>query len=342
VVKGPLLIDLEQPLPGQQRFVSTWLVPAADGTFLVDPGPPRSAPALLEALAAHGVRRLDLILLTHVHLDHAGATADVLARYPEARVAVHERGRPHLIAPERLWAGSRSVLGQVAEVYGEPRPVPPDALAGPDDLKHFGVRAVATPGHAAHHQSFVHDETLYLGEAAGTYLDLAAEGFAAAKPAAVLGAGSGKEPGAGYYLRPATPPRFIFEVALGSLDRLLGLRPEPRRLAFAHHGLHTGPAAALLARARDQLLVWVETAREEARDHLERLATAGTDATPALLDPTEFDELYERIDARLRATDPHYALVERLPEDIRQRERLFNAQSLRGILEYLVAEAVKS
>ena len=158
-------------------------------------------------------------------------------------MAVHEKGRAHLLDPARLWSGSREVLGRTAEVYGEPRPVPAAALAGADDLARHGVRTVPTPGHASHHQCFVHAGTLYVGEAAGTYLDLVAEGFVSAEPAAANGAGSGTEPSLGYYLRPATPPRFDLEVALASLERLLALRPPPARIAFAHHGLHTGEHA---------------------------------------------------------------------------------------------------
>ncbi|MFO7652835.1 MAG: MBL fold metallo-hydrolase [Candidatus Krumholzibacteriia bacterium] len=338
--RRPILVDLDQPLTGQRCFISAWLVPApgADGGtgwLLVDPGPPSTADVLLRALQARGVERLELVLLTHVHLDHAGATSAVLQRYPEARVAVHERGREHLLDPERLWHGSLRVLGPVAEVYGRPRPVPAAALATGDELAACGVRTVPTPGHAAHHQSFVHGDTLYVGEAAGTYLDEEAEGFAAALPEAVRGAGTGTEPGAGFYLRPATPPRFFPGAALGSLERLIGLDPAPRHVAFAHHGLHTGDTRALLAAARDQLLAWLETAREEARDHLARIAAAGTDAAPAPLSPQDLAAFAERTAARLRSVDPHFRRIDRLPPDIREREEQFTLQTLLGILDHL-------
>ena len=118
------LIDLDQPLIGQRRFISCWLSRQPELSFIVDPGPPATAAALVDHLRALGVEQLDLILLTHVHLDHAGATAAVLKAFPTARVVVHVRGRPHLLAPQRLWEGSQRVLGRTATVYGEPAAVP--------------------------------------------------------------------------------------------------------------------------------------------------------------------------------------------------------------------------
>ena len=179
------------------------------------------------------------------------------------------------------------------------------------------------PGHASHHQSFVHADVLYVGEAAGTYLDLRAEGFVTAEPEAGGGAGSGTEPGAGYYLRPATPPRFLREVVTASLERLLAIAPEPRRIAFAHHGIHAGDARVLLARARDRLLVWVDAAREEAKDHLVRRDADGTEAAPASLSDPDFDAFAERTMKRLLAVDPHFARLPQLPADIQERERQF-------------------
>ncbi len=295
------LIDLDQAgLTGYRRFISCWLSRGDGPVFVVDPGPASTAPLLIEQLRARGVDRLDYILLTHIHLDHGGATATLLAAFPRARVYCHATGRPHLEAPARLWQGSRQVLGEVAGVYGEPAPVPAAVLADDAELAAAGIVVIPTPGHAPHHVSFLHDETLFIGEAAGTFLDLG---------------------GPGWYLRPATPPRFVLEIAVASLDRLLALRPEPRRLAFAHHGLLGGATGELLAVARRQLLQWVATVREVCAE-----APADGAADRGAL-----------ASARLAASDPHFARRAHLPPDIGEREEGFTRQTLQGMFEYVLA-----
>lgn len=297
---GLTLVDLDQPsLEGYRRFISCWVRAGAAGpSFVVDPGPMSTAEVLLEELDRLGVADLDLILLTHIHLDHGGATARLLEAFPGARVVSHQEARRHLADPARLWEGSREVLGAVAEAYGAPRPVPESRLLGYDEAAALGVQVVETPGHAPHHVSFVHDGTLFLGEAAGTFADLG---------------------GPGWYLRPATPPRFLQEVALASLDRLLALDALPARLAFAHHGLLEGASAALLRHAREQLTHWVGV-------------VAGTVAARP---DADFDTLADTIMATLAATDAHYALGRLLPDDIRARERDYTRQTLRGMVQYV-------
>ena len=220
------LIDLDQAtLPGYRRFISCWLSHGDGPTFIVDPGPHSTAGVLQNRLHDLGVEHLDFILLTHIHLDHGGATSRLLEAFPTARVVCQKKAQHHLTAPARLWEGSRAVLGAVADTYGEPQPVPESALATYADLATAGIEVIPTPGHAPHHLSFLHQGTLFVGEAAGTFLDLGDHGW---------------------YLRPATPPRFFLETALASLDRLLALEPVPERLAFAHHGLLKGQARDLL------------------------------------------------------------------------------------------------
>ncbi len=304
------LIDLDQPLPGQREFISCWLERRPGLTFIVDPGPRSTAAHLVAQLRARGVTRLDWILLTHIHLDHAGAAADLAAAFPEARIVCHENGRGHLAAPERLWEGSRAVLGAAAEVYGEPLPVPADRFAPGSELAgeafaRAAITIIPTPGHAPHHLCFRHDGTLFVGEAAGTFAQL---------------------PDGGRYLRPATPPRFYPAVALNSLDRLLALTPAPARLAFAHHGLAKGRTRDLLNAARHQLERWLDTLRHE-RKPGEQLG----DGTPG--------SLLARVQQRLLAEDPHYARWTELPEDIRGRELAFTRQSLTGMLGFLDGDA---
>lgn len=306
---GLHLVDLDQPLPGQRRFISCWARLDGPVTYVVDPGPPRSAGFLVARLRELGLARLDLVLLTHVHLDHGGATALLLEAFPGARVVCHDDGRRHLVDPARLWAGSRQVLGAKAEVYGEPAPVPPGALAGADEARRRGIDVIPTPGHAPHHVAFRDGDDLFLGEAAGTFSTLGRGPF---------------DPD--FYLRPATPPRFRPEVAQASLDRLLALDPLPPRLRFAHHGWHGGDARGLLEAARGQVDLWLAACRE---------ALAARRGLPHT-EPRSEEELLDDIAARARRTDPHYARGVELPADIRERERDFTRQSLRGMLGHLL------
>jgi glyoxylase-like metal-dependent hydrolase (beta-lactamase superfamily II) len=290
------LIDLDQPaLEGQRQFIGCWVSRSPEMTFIVDPGPPSTAADLVARLRAMGIDHLDYILLTHIHLDHAGATAAVLAAFPGARVLCHEIGRQHLVAPQRLWEGSRQVLGTTAEVYGAPRAVAGEALADAAELAAHGVQTIPTPGHAAHHLSFVHADTLFAGEAAGTFMAL---------------------PDDAWYMRPATPPRFVPAVALASLDRLLALEPLPARVAFAHHGRLEGRTRDLLRLAREQLTQWVAAARAVCQQ------TPGAD----------FGARTQACFERLALGDPHFALRVELPPDIQARELQFPRQTLRGIL----------
>jgi glyoxylase-like metal-dependent hydrolase (beta-lactamase superfamily II) len=290
------LIDLDQPtLEGQRRFIGCWVCRSPEVTFIVDPGPPSTATDLVARLRAMDVERLDYVLLTHIHLDHAGATAEILAAFPGARVLCHEAGRKHLVAPRKLWEGSRQVLGKTAEVYGAPRPVDAGALADEAELAARGVRTIPTPGHAAHHLCFVHADTLFVGEAAGTFMALADDAW---------------------YMRPATPPRFEPAVAFASLERLLALDPLPSRVAFGHHGWLEGRTCELLRLAHEQLTEWVAAARAVCRQ----------------MPDAALEALIHACLERLALGDPHFALRTELPPDIQVRELQFTRQTLRGIL----------
>ncbi len=246
-------IDLDQPaLEGFRQFVSSWLYQGEGLSFVVDPGPLSTIPFLIEKLRERGVERLDYILLTHIHIDHAGGTGALLKEFPAARVICHPDGVRHMVAPEKLWQGSLQVLGKTAAAYGEIVPVPAKSIGFAETIGAGAVRAFLTPGHAPHHCCYLLDDLLFAGEVAGVRC---------AVPQ-------------GIYLRPATPPRFIQSVALDSLDRMIALAP--RRLVFAHYGLAEN-ALEHLAIARRQLLSWVrgvaettgveEAGREEALHH---------------------------------------------------------------------------
>jgi glyoxylase-like metal-dependent hydrolase (beta-lactamase superfamily II) len=231
------LIGIKQGKPGFDQFIGSWFF-RSGLTLLTDVGPAHTADRLLESLAKHHVEEIDYILLTHIHIDHAGALADILAHYPRAQVICHEKGIPNLVDPSRLWAGSRKVLGEIAEFYGEPKPVSENRLIPHTACMVQGLRVVETPGHAAHHLSFAYGGRLLTGEAAGNFFSV-----------------KGKE-----YLRPATPPRFFLQVFLGSVDRLLALEDQP--ICYAHFG-RAESSHRMLKRFREQVLAWERWIREE-------------------------------------------------------------------------------
>jgi glyoxylase-like metal-dependent hydrolase (beta-lactamase superfamily II) len=226
------LIEIPQDLPGFNRFIGTWAV-TGPLNFLVDVGPANSAHRLIASLEALDMDRIDYILLTHIHIDHAGGLSRVLSRYPSAKVICHSKAIPLITNPSKLWTGSLSVLGDTARMYGEPKPVAEDRLIPHTRCAVPGLGIIDTPGHAAHHLSFTWEDRLFVGEAGGNFMAL----------------------DSGTYLRPATPPRFFMEAFIASLDRLIAL--ENRVLCYGHFGQMKN-SQDLLQRFRRQLLRWKE------------------------------------------------------------------------------------
>jgi glyoxylase-like metal-dependent hydrolase (beta-lactamase superfamily II) len=284
-------IDLDQPtLAGFRQFVSAWLFRLGSHSLLIDPGPLSTIPHLIKELRRQQVERLDFILLTHIHIDHAGGTGALLREYPMAQVICHPEGVRHLVAPDKLWQGSQKVLGALAATYGEIVPVPPGNIAFAEEIGSTGGRAYLTPGHAPHHLCFLFDDLLFAGEVAGVRCEIPA----------------------GIYMRPATPPRFIQEVAIASLQRMIELAP--RRMIFAHYGL-VDNALEHLHIGHRQLHLWVEGVRACAQLDENRQQAAILDW--------------------LLAHDPHLRPISQLPADIQARERTFLSNTLRGMLEYV-------
>ena len=285
-------IDLDQPaLEGFRKFISAWFLRREGFNLLVDPGPKSTIPHLISQLDRLGVDRIDYVLLTHIHIDHAGGTGELLRTYPEARVVCHPEGIRHLVAPEKLWQGSRKVLGAaMTEAYGEILPVPAKRVGYAKEVPEAGLRAYLTPGHAVHHVCYLLGDLLFAGEAAGVRCECPA----------------------GIYMRPATPPRFILEVALDSLDRMIALRPG--RMVFAHYGLVEN-ALEHLHIGRQQLQLWVQGAA----------ATMG-------LEPGRREEAFF---AWLQKRDAVYRNIRQLPPDIAARERIFLGNTLRGMSDYV-------
>ena len=287
-------------LNGFRNFINAWIYADGTKTFVLDPGPRSTIPVLLNALEQGGITHIDYILLTHIHIDHAGGTGELLRHYPGAQVICHPAGIKHMVKPEALWQGSLKVLGHVAQAYGEIVPVDPDKIGFQPQLEDLDIKVLQTPGHAAHHLSFVMDDLLMAGEVAGVCCNT---------------------PG-GIYLRPATPPRFDLDTALRSLD--LVMRQHPRSIIFAHSTMQEN-AMELLAHAKTQLNLWVRgVSKYFEKSDQEQQKQGEIDA-----------RFHQYMYAWLMEHDHYFARVETLPGDIQERETYFLGNSLNGIATFV-------
>ncbi len=243
------VVLIDTLLGGEEGITAAFLV-AGENPALVDPGAETSADTTAAALEARGVGADDLawIVLTHIHLDHCGATGDLAARFPRAKIVVHPRGVRHLIEPARLVTGTAAVHGPaLAPLYGGLDPVPEHRIVqAPDDHRVVvgpgrELQMVETPGHARHHHSiFVEYAGLVIaGDAAGARMP-----------------GSGQHP-------VLPPPETDVDAARASVTRLAALGPE--KVAVSHFGLLDDPEEDL-ARADEQIATIAEAARRSAAD----------------------------------------------------------------------------
>jgi glyoxylase-like metal-dependent hydrolase (beta-lactamase superfamily II) len=249
------LIDLMHV--GQPRVIGCWQL----DDVLVDPGPTSGLPRLLEVL---GDRQPRALLLTHIHLDHAGATGSLVQRWPELEVYVHERGAPHLAEPDRLLESARRLYGEdMDRLWGEMVPVPErnlHILSGGETLLGGRFEVAYTPGHASHHVSYLHDGTAFVGDVGGVRIT----------PASLT-------------IPPTPPPDVDIEAWHESIERVAAWRPQ--RLAFTHFG-ESEDVEAQLEEVGRRLDDWAERAREQAQD--EFIAGIGAEIR-AGTDPEWFD-----------------------------------------------------
>ena len=206
------------------------------GDVVVDPGPTSCLDRLLDGLDAEP----RALLLTHVHLDHAGASGVLVRRFPELIVYVHERGAPHLIDPTHLLESAQRIYGDEMErKWGEVAPVPEAnvrVLAGGETVE--GFRVEYTPGHASHHVCYLHEETgdAYVGDMAGVRI-----------------------PPSTYTVPPTPPPDIDLEKWRGSLDTIE--RWEPSALQLTHFGRVDAPGEQI-ERMRERLTAWEDLSRD--------------------------------------------------------------------------------
>jgi glyoxylase-like metal-dependent hydrolase (beta-lactamase superfamily II) len=240
-VPGPEPIDLRHL--GRERVIGSYLLETEDGLALQDCGPSTCIPELKARLGERGLELQDVrhLLLSHIHLDHAGAAGMLVREHPGLRVHVSEVGAPHLVDPSRLEASARRLYGDDFDpLWGELAPVPEenvDTVAA----ETLGLATFATPGHASHHVCYLGaDGTLYAGDAAGVRI----------RPSE-------------FVLPPTPPPEVDLEAWERTLDQIEARAP--RRLALIHFGV-ADDVGRHLAELRARLRGWAERVRDGASE----------------------------------------------------------------------------
>jgi glyoxylase-like metal-dependent hydrolase (beta-lactamase superfamily II) len=260
----PQLIDLHHQAPS---VVGCYLLDTEAGPALLDCGPATSVAYLKAGLAEHGLDLTDVrhLLLTHIHLDHAGAAGVLVRGSPRLQVHVSAIGAPHLVDPSRLEASARRLYGNAFDaLWGELAPVPAANVHIVGD-RVVGLDCFATPGHASHHVSYLDsDGTLYAGDAAGVRI----------------------VPGR-FVVPPCPPPEFdpeLWEESLVEIERRA-----PGQLALIHFGVFDDVLEHLAA-LRDTLASWTGRV-EDGMDEATFVAAARYDVGQT--DPEHVDA-YER------------------------------------------------
>ena len=239
---GHEVFEIDTRMAGHEKITAGYLI-RAERPCLVETGTAPSAPVVRDALGGLGLGPGDLatVVVTHIHLDHAGGAGDIAAMFPAAEIVVHQRGARHLADPSRLMNSARSVYGPALDaLFGELAPTPAERIRAVEERGSIdlgGGRRLDShysPGHAKHHVGLIDSVSgdLYVGDAAGVYIQETGD------------------------MRPATPPPdFDLETALASLRTFKTLRPQ--RLQFSHFG----PVSAVgetLERSAEEIRLWVD------------------------------------------------------------------------------------
>jgi glyoxylase-like metal-dependent hydrolase (beta-lactamase superfamily II) len=257
-------IDLHHQAP---RIIGCYLLETEDGPALFDCGPASGVAFLKAGLAERGLDLTEVrhLLLSHIHLDHAGAAGVLVREHPWLRVHVSEIGAPHIIDPSRLEASARRLYGTAFDsLWGELAPVPAENVhvVGDDVL---GLECFPTPGHASHHVSYLDsDGSLYAGDAAGVRI----------------------RPGH-FVLAPCPPPELDLDAWEQTIVEIE--QRAPGRLALIHFGAFDDVQEHLAA-LRETLARWSERV-EDGMDEATFVAAAGYDVSQT--DPDLVDE-YDR------------------------------------------------
>lgn len=286
---------IDTKMHGRAGITGTFLICAAK-TALVETGPKSSVDRVLEGLEAAGVEHLDWIIVTHIHLDHAGAAGTLATRFPEATIGVHEVGAPHLVDPSKLWSSASRIYGDAMEkLWGGIDPIDPGRIQGLTDgdsvdLGDRTLQVVETLGHAGHHHAYLDESsgTMFTGDAMGVRL-------------ADIGV-----------FRPATPPpEFNLELALSSIDRIR--KVSPTSVCLTHFGpteagqrpLDVSGACDAAADALRRWQAWISDARTRTRDIdevTEYVRGEAHETFEGRIDPADIDRMEQTTSYRMNTS----------------------------------------
>jgi glyoxylase-like metal-dependent hydrolase (beta-lactamase superfamily II) len=240
------VITLDLNFQGRSKAIASYLIHSGDAVVLVESGPGSTRAALETGLAQEGLSTRDVthVLLTHIHLDHAGA-AGWLARQG-AQVYVHPVGAPHMLNPEKLLASAARIYGDRMEsLWGEFLPVPEEKLHIPQDTEEIVIGnlrflPINTPGHAEHHYAYLFEDICFTGDVGGVRI-----------------------PGYQYLRIPMVPPELHLERWHASMQRLR--RETFARIAPTHFGIFDDPAWQLreVEKALEDAERWMEKMMSE-------------------------------------------------------------------------------
>lgn len=241
---GENLHQIDLQTGGYPNLIASYVL-KGDQTAIIESGPTSSIPNLIS-----GLKELDVplenviyVAISHVHIDHGGGAGTLLKFLPNAKVITHSKGASHLRDPVRLWVASQETLGDVAEMFGEPEPVPEERIiVAAEGMifslgKRLQLQVIEAPGHASHSLSYCehHNNGVFPGDAAGAYLPEFDTVF------------------------PTTPHPFRPDIALSTLDKLIALNPE-----FLYYS-HFGKVSDAVKRLRDyevQIKLWLNIAQD--------------------------------------------------------------------------------
>jgi glyoxylase-like metal-dependent hydrolase (beta-lactamase superfamily II) len=256
------IITIDLNFQNKTLAIASYLIKEGDAVVLIESGPGSTLPALEAGLAQEGLTPRDIthVLLTHIHLDHAGA-AGWLSRQG-AEIYVHPNGAPHLLDPEKLIASATRIYGDRMEtLWGEFLPVEQNQLKVPKDAEEISIgnlkfTPINTPGHAEHHYSYLFEDICFTGDAGGVRI-----------------------PGFPYLRAPMPPPELHFGRWRESIARLRSLKFA--RIAPTHFGIYEDadwqlselqkkldaaeawlskvmPAEPVIEQLREQFAAWME------------------------------------------------------------------------------------
>lgn len=218
------IITLDLKFQGRAHAIASYLIRSGDAVVLIESGPGSTLASLEAGLAEEGLSPADVthVLLTHIHLDHAGAAGWLAANAQGPTIYVHPVGAPHMLNPEKLLASATRIYGDRMEsLWGEFLPVPEDRLKVPKDEETIVIGGLEfvplhTPGHAEHHYAYMFEDIIFCGDVGGVRI-----------------------PGYRYLRVPMPPPELYIERWHGSIARLRAAKPG--RIAPTHFGIYDDP-----------------------------------------------------------------------------------------------------